>query len=70
MCQHTVLNDEIDVSKKGKSPVTGRVVCCLQDRIAVLYVNYKTDIVRYMYIKVLQKIWFFLQAFNDICKIL
>jgi len=59
MCQHTVLNDEIDASKKGKSPVTGRVVCCLQDRIAVLYVNYKTDIVRYMYIKVLQKIWIF-----------
>jgi hypothetical protein len=59
MCQHTVLNDEIDASKKGKSPVTGRVVCCLQDRIAVLYVDSKTDIVRYIYIKVLQKIWIF-----------
>jgi hypothetical protein len=30
MCQHTVLNDEIDDSQKGKSPVTRSVVFCLQ----------------------------------------
>src|ERR1700677_3112747 len=30
MCQHTVLNDEIDDSQKGKSPGTRSVVCCLR----------------------------------------
>jgi len=56
MCQYTVPNDEIDDSQKGKSPVTRRVVCCLQDRNEVFYVDSMTDIVSYVYKKMLQKI--------------
>jgi len=58
MCQYTVPNDEIDDSLKGKSPVT-RVVCCLQDRNEIFYVDSMTDIVTYAYKKMLQKIWNF-----------
>jgi hypothetical protein len=54
MCQHRVLNDGLDYSQKGKSPVTRSVVCCLQDRSVVLYIDSKTNIVRYIYIKILQ----------------
>ena len=56
MCQHGVLNDGLDYSQKGKSPVTRSVVCYLQDRSVVLYIDSKTNIVRYIYIKILQKI--------------
>jgi hypothetical protein len=45
MCQHTALNDGFD-SQKGKSPVTTSVVCSLQDRNAVFYMDSKTNIVR------------------------
>ena len=61
MCQHTVLDDGLDNSQKGNSPVTRSVVCCLQDRYAVFYVDSMVNIVRYMYIKMLQKIWIFYQ---------
>jgi hypothetical protein len=59
MCQHTVLNDELDNSQKGKSPVTRSVVCCLQDSNAVIYGDSRTNIIRYMYINPLQKIQLF-----------
>jgi hypothetical protein len=61
MCQHTVQNDRLDNSQKGKSPVTRSVVCCLQDRNAVFYVDSMTDIVKYMYKKMLQIFWIFYQ---------
>jgi len=32
MCQQTALNDGVDGSQKGKSPVTRSVVCCLQQQ--------------------------------------
>ena|SRR5258705_10917817 len=44
MCQHTVLNDGLDNSQKGKSPVTSSVVCCLQNMNAVFYVDSMTNI--------------------------
>jgi hypothetical protein len=56
MYQHTVLNNGLDNSKKGKSPVTRPVVCCLQDRNAVSYMGSMTNIIRYMYMKMQQKI--------------
>ena len=40
MCQHTVLNDEIDDSHKGKSPITKSAVCCLQ---GIFYVDVCKD---------------------------
>jgi len=61
MCQHIVQNDMLDNSQKGKSPVTRSVVCCLQDRNAVSYVDLMTDIVKYMYTKMLQIFWIFYQ---------
>jgi len=71
MCQYTVPNDEIDDSQKGKSPVTRRVMCCFQDRNSVFYLYSITDIVRYMYIKMLQKSGIFTgPQSNDICKML
>jgi hypothetical protein len=45
MCQHTVLNDGL--------------VCGLQDRDAVFYMGSWTNIVREIYMKVLQKIQIF-----------
>ena len=59
MCQHTVLNDGLDNSQKGKSPVTSSVVCCLQNMNAVFYVDSMTNIVGNMYTKMLQKFWIF-----------
>jgi len=59
MCQHTVLNDGLDNSQKGKSPVTSSVVCCLQNMNAVFYVDSMTNIVGHMYTKMLQKFWIF-----------
>ena len=53
--------DGLDNSKKGNSPVTRSVVCSLQDRYAVFYVDWMVNIVSYMYIKMLQKIWIFCQ---------
>jgi len=71
MCQHTVQNDRLDGSQKGKSPVTRSVVCCLQDKNAVFYVDSMMDIVKYMYTQMLQNFWIFTSPqFNDICKIL
>jgi hypothetical protein len=71
MYQHTVLNDMLDNSQKGKSPITRSVVCCLQNRNAVFYVDSITNIVRYMYTKMLQNFKFFISPqSNDICKIL
>jgi hypothetical protein len=59
MCQHTVLNDELDNSQKGKSLVTRCIVCRLQDSNAAIYRDSITNIVRYMYMKMLQKIQIF-----------
>jgi hypothetical protein len=61
MCQHTVQNDRLDNSQKGKSPVTRSVVFCLQDRNSVLYVDSTTDIAKYIYTKMLQFFWIFYQ---------
>ena len=60
MCVHTALNDGLD-SQKGKSLVTTSAVCCLQDRNAAFHMDSKINIVRQMYIKMLQKIQIFFQ---------
>ena len=56
---HMALNDGFDNSQKGKSLITRSVVCNLQDRSPVFYVDSVTDIVDYMYRDMLQKISYF-----------
>ena len=58
-CASTVLNDRFDNSQKGKSPITISIVCYLQDRNAVVYVDSITNIVRYMHTNPTPKILYF-----------
>jgi len=70
-CASTVLNDRFDNSQKGKSPITRSIVCYLQDRNAVVYVDSIMNIVRYTYENIIQKFHIFRGPQpNDICKIL
>ena len=56
MYQPTVLDDGLDNSQKGKTPVTRPVVCCLRERNAVFNMGLVMDIIKNMYMKMLQKI--------------
>ena len=58
-CASTVLNDRFDNSQKGKSPITRSIVCYLQDRNAVVYVDSIMNIVRYMYNNLIQYFSYF-----------
>jgi len=59
----TVLNDEEAIPKRKKKVWSlleqTAIVWCLQDRIAIFYVASITNIVKYMYRKVIQKVGFF-----------
>jgi hypothetical protein len=64
MCQHTLLNDGVDGSQKGKSPVTRSVVCCLQPQESCILCRFSDEWCWMHVYKDDTKILDFLQAFS------